>query len=244
MVWGARTKRTAKTVGDRAGRNAGERRAGSQSPMRELTHRLHGEDCMTGSVPDWQTRALPEPGCVACRGAAGRQGFLPNRQERTRPRPHRDTVMAWPAPSCLPGYVRLCHDGPGPVPRRRNAAAKNPPGRLQNLPRSRGRDRKSAASPPDPRHGGYGPRMSSHGQPGDGPTKLPHGNPIPIPVVVLELCECEEGNAQTDNGCCKPDHGGHGKKHTCFAFFHFALNAFKASFVGCLVRVHTFLQDG
>ena len=62
------------------------------------------------------------------RGAAGRRGVFPERQNRARPRPHRDTVVAWLAPSCFPGYARLCDDGHDPVPRQRDATAKKHPG--------------------------------------------------------------------------------------------------------------------
>ena len=127
---------------------------------RRVTARKAG-DCMTGSVLNWPIRVSPEPGPVACRvaarspraippfsphgvppaqtsgnpagagGAAGRQGVFPDRQNRARPRPHRDTVVAWLAPSCFPGYARLCDDGHDPVPRQRDATAKkNTPDRL------------------------------------------------------------------------------------------------------------------
>ena len=121
-------------------------------------------DCMTGPTSSWPTWISPKPGPVACRvaarspraippfsphgvppaqtsgnpagwrGAAGRQGVFPDRQNRARPRPHRDTVVAWPAPSCFPGYARLCDDGHDPLPRQRDATAKkNTPDRLPIL---------------------------------------------------------------------------------------------------------------
>ena len=128
-------------------------RRGRGGVCRRVTARK-ARDCMTGSVLNWPIRVSPEPGPVACRfaarspraippfsphgvppaqtpgnpagwrGAAGRQGVFPDRQNRARPRPHRDTVVAWPAPSCFPGYARLCDDGHDPVPRQRDATAK------------------------------------------------------------------------------------------------------------------------
>ena len=82
-------------------------------------------------VPPARTSGNP----AGAGGAAGRRGVFPDRQNRARPRPHRDTVVAWPAPSCFPGYARLCDDGHDPVPRQRDATAKkNTPDRLPILP--------------------------------------------------------------------------------------------------------------
>ena len=139
-------------------------------------------------VPPARTSGNP----AGAGGAAGCRGVFPDRQNRARPRPHRDTVVAWPAPSCFPGYARLCDDGHGPVPRQRDATAKktlrtDSRSCPRSGPRSRGRCRKSAASPPDSREGGYVRRMSSRGHFGDGPTRPPHGNPIPIPIATVVL---------------------------------------------------------
>ena len=128
-------------------------RRGRGGVCRRVTARKAG-DCMTGSASNWPVRVSPEPGPVACRVAArspraispfsrmvsrrhghretrrgggaplGDRGVFPDRQNRARPRPHRDTVVAWPAPSCFPGYARLCDDGHDPVPRQRDATAK------------------------------------------------------------------------------------------------------------------------
>ena len=111
------------------------------------------QDCMTGPISNWPIRVSPKPGHAACRcaarsptaippfsrmvsrrhghretrrgrGAVARQGVFPNHQNRARPRPHRDTVVTWPAPSCFPGYAHLCDNGSDPVPRQHDAAAK------------------------------------------------------------------------------------------------------------------------
>ena len=63
-------------------------------------------------------------------------GSLCEPPKQARPRPYRDTVVAWPAPSCLPKYARLCHDGPVRSSANAIPPPKKPSGRLRTGPGS------------------------------------------------------------------------------------------------------------
>lgn len=73
-------------------------------------------------VPAGHARRGPRDGR---RSPMGDRGRLRNRQERTRPRPQRDPLLAWLAPPCLAGHARLRHDGGHPSSRQCCAAPKN-----------------------------------------------------------------------------------------------------------------------
>ena len=62
---------------------------------------------------------------VPSRGSAGRSRTLRDRQERTRPRPQRDPLLARLASPRLAGHAGLRHDGDHPPPGQRAAAPKN-----------------------------------------------------------------------------------------------------------------------
>src|SRR5262245_17595575 len=59
------------------------------------------------------------------RASLGDRGQLRDRQERTRPRPQREPLLAWLASACLAGDARLRHDGHHPPLRQRHAGEKN-----------------------------------------------------------------------------------------------------------------------
>src|SRR6185312_12893407 len=66
----------------------------------------------------------------------GDRGQLRNREKRVRARSQREQILAWLAPSRVPGDARLRHDGGDPTSRQSATAQKNetpPPGKSQNI---------------------------------------------------------------------------------------------------------------
>jgi hypothetical protein len=71
------------------------------------------------------------------RGAAlGNRGRVRDRQERARPRPQRDPVLARLAPSRLAGHARVCHAGhhPPPLPQAIRLRCRRPHSRRRGEP--------------------------------------------------------------------------------------------------------------
>src|SRR6185312_12584236 len=66
----------------------------------------------------------------------GDRGQLRNREKRVRARSQREQILAWLAPSRVPGDARLRHDGGDPTSRQSATAQKTetpPPGKSQNI---------------------------------------------------------------------------------------------------------------
>src|SRR5580693_2446334 len=59
------------------------------------------------------------------RTAAARQSRWESREKRVRARSQREPILAWLAPSRVPGHARLRHDGGDPPSRQPAAAQKN-----------------------------------------------------------------------------------------------------------------------